>query len=143
MEVYKQPLYYEIAFSFIDPKEQVDSFEKLIEKFSKIRVRRFLDIACGTSLQLREVARRGYDAIGLDSSPQMLKYLEEKAKEEGLKIETIQADVADFRLERKVDFAFIMMGSLDVESDERFLSHLDSVAASLKQGGSILSRTNL
>jgi len=135
MEIYKHPLYYEIAFGFIDPKEQVDNFEKLIKKFSKIRVNRFLDIACGPSLQLREIARRGYEAVGLDSSPHMLVYLEERAKDEGLKIETIQADMTDFRLKKKADFAFIMMGSLDVESDEKFLSHLDSAASSLNKGG--------
>lgn len=135
MEVYEQPLYYEIAFSFIDPKEQVDNFEKLIEKFSKIEVHRFLDIACGPSLQLREIARRGYEAIGLDSSLQMLRYLEMKAKEEGLEIETVLADMSDFRLRKKVDFAFVMMGSIEVESNEKFLSHLDSVATSLNKGG--------
>jgi len=135
MAVYKQPLYYEIAFSFIDPKEQVDNFERLIKKFSKIEVRRFLDLACGPSLQLREIARRGYEAVGLDSSSQMLRYLEYKAKEEGLKIETIQADMTDFVLKKKVDFSFIMMGSLNVESNDKFLRHLDSVAASLNEGG--------
>lgn len=135
MDVYRQPLYYEIAFGFVDPKIQVDNFEKLIRKFSRIEVDRFLDIACGPSLQLREIARRGYEAVGLDSSPQMLRYLRDRAREEGLKIETVQADMSDFRLKRQVDFAFIMMGSLEVESNEKFLSHLDSVAASLKNGG--------
>jgi len=135
MEVYRQPLYYEIAFGFIDPKEQIDNFEKLIKKFSKRDVHRFLDIACGPSLQLREIARRGYEAIGLDSSLQMLKYLEIKAKEDGLGIETVLADMSDFRLRKKVDFALIMMGSIEVESNEKFLSHLDSVAASLNKGG--------
>jgi SAM-dependent methyltransferase len=135
MEIYKQPLYYEIAFSFIDPKEQVDNFEALIRKFSKIRVKRFLDVACGPSFQLREIAKRGYEAVGLDIAPEMLRYLEGKAKEEGVKIETVKADLADFTLETKADFAFIMMGSLDVESNEQFLSHLDSLAASLRRGG--------
>jgi len=135
MEIYKHPLYYEIAFGFVDPKEQVDNFERIIEKFSRIRVNRFLDIACGPSLQLREIARRGYEAIGLDLYSEMLEYLGRKAREEGLKIETIQADMCSFRLKKKVDFAFIMMGSLAVDSNEKFLSHLDSVAASLSEGG--------
>ena len=135
MNVYKQPLYYEIAFSFIDPKQQVDYFEKIIRKFSKIRVIRFLDVACGPSLQLREIARRGYEAVGLDLSPEMLSYLRKKAREEGINVETVQADMTNFRLKKKADFAFIMMGSLDVESNEQFLSHLDSIEASLKRGG--------
>ena len=135
MEIYKQPLYYEIAFSFIDQKLQVDNFERIVKKYSKIEVNRFLDVACGPSLQLREIARRGYEAIGLDLYPEMLGYLEKKAKEEGLKIEIIQADMYRFKLKKKVDFAFIMMGSLDAESNEKFLSHLDSVASSLNEGG--------
>jgi SAM-dependent methyltransferase len=135
MDVYKRPLYYEIAFSFFDVKKQVDTFEEVIKKFSKIRVERFLDVACGPSLQLRELARRGYGAVGLDLTPEMLEYLSKKAEEEGLKIETVQTDMCNFRLEKKVDFASIMMGSLVVESNERFLSHLDSVASSLRKGG--------
>jgi SAM-dependent methyltransferase len=135
MEIYKNPLYYEIAFGFVDAKQQVDNFEKIIDKFSRIEVARFLDIACGPSLQLREIARRGYLAVGLDLYPEMLAYLRKKAKEEGLKIETVKADMCEFRLKEKVDFAFIMMGSLDVESNDRFLTHLDSVASSLKRGG--------
>jgi SAM-dependent methyltransferase len=135
MEIYKQPLYYEIAFGFINPKQQVDNFERIIDEFSRAKVNRFLDIACGPSLQLREIARRGYEAVGLDLYPEMLAYLRRKAREEGLKIETVKADMSKFRLKKRVDFAFIMMGSLTVESNERFLAHLDSVAASLKKGG--------
>jgi len=135
MSIYVNPLYYEIAFSFFDVKKQIDSFEIIIKKFSKRKVRRVLDIACGPSLQLREIAKRGYEALGLDLAPEMLKYLSEKAVEEGLKIQTIQADMSDFRLEKKVDFAFIMMGSLVFESDKKFLDHLDSVAYSLRKGG--------
>jgi hypothetical protein len=65
MDVYKQPFYYEIAFGFFDVKKQADAFEEMIKKFSKIRVERFLDAACGPSLQLRELARRGYGGRAL------------------------------------------------------------------------------
>lgn len=135
MGIYNQPLYYEIAFGFVNPKKQVDNFEKLIKKFSKIKVKRFLDIGCGPGLQLREIARRGYEAIGLDISSEMLRYLKEKAKEEGLNIETIRADMIKFRLKKKVDFAFIMMGSFCFKSNKDLLTHLDSVANSLNKGG--------
>jgi SAM-dependent methyltransferase len=135
MELYRQPVYYEIAFSFFDSKMQVDAFEEIIEKFSGVKVCRFLDVACGPSLQLREIAKRGYGAVGLDSSREMLDYLRRKAKEEGVRVETVSADMLKFRLKEKVDFAFIMMGSLLVESNEQFLSHLDSVASCLKKGG--------
>jgi SAM-dependent methyltransferase len=136
MTVYTEPLYYEIAFSFIDARKQVDLFEKFIEKYAETGVERFLDIGCGPSFQLREIAKRGYEAVGLDLSPRMLEYLRERAKEEGVTVETIEADMTDFKLERKVDFAFIMMGTISyVRSNEEFLNHLDSVASSLNTGG--------
>jgi SAM-dependent methyltransferase len=97
--------------------------------------RAFLDIACGPSLQLRELAKRGYEGVGLDVANEMLRYLSKKANEEGVRIETVQADMSNFRLKRKVDFAFIMMGSLVVGSNQKLLDHLDSVAYSLKRGG--------
>jgi 2-polyprenyl-3-methyl-5-hydroxy-6-metoxy-1,4-benzoquinol methylase len=75
MPVYSKPLYYEIAFGFVDAVRQVDLFEEFIEKHSKIGVRRFLDIGCGPALQLREIAKRGYEVVGLDASHQMLDYL--------------------------------------------------------------------
>lgn len=135
MGIYKNPLYYEIAFNFFDVKKQIDTFELIIEKFSKVKVKRFLDIACGPSLQLREIAKRGCEAVGLDLASEMLSYLSEKAREERVQVETVQADMCSFRLEKKVDFAFIMMGSLVVESNEKFMAHLNSVAYSLKRGG--------
>jgi SAM-dependent methyltransferase len=140
MTPYSQPLYYEIAFSFFDVKKQCDLIEKFIRNFSAIPVSRCLDIACGPSLQLREFARRGYRCIGLDKSRVMLDYLGRTAETEGVKIEIAKADMCNFSVEkiggRKADFAFMMMGSISlIESNERMLSHLESVARCLKKGG--------
>ncbi|MCD6549133.1 class I SAM-dependent methyltransferase [Candidatus Micrarchaeota archaeon] len=135
MTIYNQPLYYEIAFNFVDVKKQVDLFEKFIRKYSKVKVKTVLDIACGPSLQLRELAKRGYKAVGLDISSQMLDYLKQRAKEEGVEIETIKADMINFKLKNKVDFAFIMMGSFKFKNNEELLRHLNCVSNSLKRGG--------
>ena len=135
MAVYNEPYYYEIAFSFVDAKKQADLFEKFIKKYSKIKVKRVLDIACGPSLQLRELAKRGYESVGLDLSPQMLDYLKQKAKEEGVKIDTIEADMTNFKVKKKVDLAFIMMGSFRFKNNEDLLKHLDCVSNSLRKGG--------
>jgi SAM-dependent methyltransferase len=134
MRIYDYPLYYEIAFSFFDVKQQIDFFESIVKKFSKIKVKRFLDLACGPSLQLREIARRGYQAVGIDENRKMLVYLSQRASLEGLKIEAIKKDFSDFRI-KSADFAFIMMGSFTFKSNDQFMRHLDSVACSLRSGG--------
>jgi SAM-dependent methyltransferase len=141
-KVYNVPLYYEIAFSFMNIKKQIDCFEKISKKYS-IKPKRFLDIACGPSLQLREIAKRGYEAIGLDASREMLDYLKEKAKKDNLEIETIKADMYNFKLKKKADFAFIMLGSLTPPSNKAFLSHLNSVASSLNKHGIYFIQNNV
>lgn len=135
MHVYKEPLYYEIAFSFVDAKKQIGLFEKFIKRFSKINVNRVLDIGCGPSLQLRELAKKEYKTVGVDSSQEMLEYIKKKSKEDGTKIETIKADFKDFRLKNKADFAIILMGTISYVRKKHFLRHLDSVASSLRKGG--------
>lgn len=135
-KIYNQAKYYEIAFSFVDVKKQADLFERFIKKYGKVNVNTILDLACGTSLQLREMASRGYNAIGLDASKKMLEYLKREAKNENLKIETVNADMNRFILKQKVDFAYIMMGSfVYTKNNMLMLSHLNSVANALRSGG--------
>lgn len=135
-QIYNQPKYYEIAFSFIDTKKQVKLFEKFIQKHSKIKVNKILDIACGPALQLRAFARKEYLLTGIDSSSQMINYLKDISSKEKIKINAIKADMNKFRLKDKVDFSYIMMGSIIyAKNTELFLSHLNSVANSLKSGG--------
>ena len=136
VSAYDEPLYYEIAFSFIDAKRQADLFLEFAQRYSTIEVKRFLDIGCGPSLQLRELAARGYEAIGLDSNPRMLQHLVQATASSGHRVETLCADMTDFRLDKPADFAFCMMGTIGlIESNRAFLSHLSSVAASLNPGG--------
>ncbi|MCX7995512.1 MAG: class I SAM-dependent methyltransferase [candidate division WOR-3 bacterium] len=135
MKIYDFPLYYEIAFSFFDVKKQIDLFERFIKRYSRIKVKRVLDIACGPSLQLREMATRGYKCIGMDINSAMLNYLKQKAKEQGAEIETIKADMTDFKLKNRVDFTFIMMGSFGFKDNQELLRHLDCVANVLKSRG--------
>jgi len=134
--VYRHPLYYEIAYGFIDPVASVDLMQEFIEFYSGAQVQTVLEICCGPALQLREFARRDYHCIGLDSSPEMLTYLKDKAREERLEIELAEADMRDFRLDQQVDFCYNMMGSIVyVGSNEGLVSHLSSVARVLKPGG--------
>lgn len=135
-QIYKQAKYYEIAFGFVDQKKQADLFEEFIKKLSKRRVESVLDIACGTALQLEEMASRGYKTLGLDASSEMLNYVKSKSLEKGLEIKIIKADMNNFKLKQKVDFAYIMMGSIIyAKNNELFLSHLNSVADTLNSGG--------
>jgi len=135
MRLYENPFYYDIAFSFRDIRKEVDFFEQCIDKFSKIKVKKVLDIGCGPSPYLIELSKRGYSFTGLDKSREMLEYSLKKADKAGIKTKVIYADMRNFRSVEKFDFAFCMLGSIHVESNEDFLSHLISLSSCLKKGG--------
>lgn len=49
-----------------------DFFEACFDRFLPVRPSLVLDLACGTGRMTAELARRGYDMIGADGSPDML-----------------------------------------------------------------------
>ena len=63
---------YDKINSRVDYVAWADFFEKCFDKFLKERPELVLDLACGTGSMTLELARRGYDMIGIDASFDML-----------------------------------------------------------------------
>ena len=133
--LYDNPKYYEIAFSFRDIPAEVDVFEECFKRFSLIPVKSVLELGCGNSPHMEELIKRGYQYNGLDLSPAMLDYSREKALRIGAESNLIHADMIDFSLDTKVDFVYVLLGSLYVKSTSELLTHFNSVAQVLKKGG--------
>lgn len=134
-EVYENPKYYEIAFSFRNISAEVDMMEACIERYAQIPVRSVLEIGCGYSPHLEELARRGFTYVGLDLSKHMIAYSRDKAQALGLDAEFVCCDMVRFSLPRKVGFAFVTLGSLYVKNTQGLFDHLDAMAKSLDAGG--------
>lgn len=135
MQVYDNPKYYEIAFSFRDIPEEVDFIEELIKQYSKVPVKIFLEIASGNSPHMQELCKRDYEYVGLELNDEMVAYSNNKIKQLNLSAQIIQGDMIEFSLPRAVDCALLFLGSFYIKSDEEFKSHLNSVARTLKVGG--------
>lgn len=134
-DVYENPKYYEIAFSFRDIAAEVDVLEHVIKQYSHIPVSTVLELGCGPAPHLAELARREYQYIGLDFSPAMLEYAQSKADAINSSARFVLADMTDFELVEQVDFAFILLGSLQVRNSAELVSLFDSVGLALKPGG--------
>lgn len=132
---YDYPLYYELAFSWRKADREVDVFEECIRRFARIPVKRVLEVACGPAYHLPELARRGYEYVGLDLNPRMLAYAEAKAKGISAQASFLKGDQRNFTLAPPVDFAFVLLGSLYVLSTAELESHLAAVARALRPGG--------
>lgn len=133
--IYDHPEYYEIAFSFRDIPAEVDVFEECFRRFSQIPVKSVLELGCGNSPYLEELVKRNYQYNGLDLSRAMLEYSRKKARRIGAQVNLLQANMNDFSLDKRVDFVYVLLGSLSVKNTSELLAHFDSVAGALREGG--------
>ncbi|UCC44129.1 MAG: class I SAM-dependent methyltransferase [Candidatus Zixiibacteriota bacterium] len=135
MTIYDYPEYYEIAFSFRDIPREARFVDSCIKRFSDIPVTRIFEVGCGPAPHVSELARMGYQYTGLDNNRNMLDYAIYKNRDINPSPEFIEGDMVKFDLARKVDFAFVMLGSLYLNSLEEMNSHFDSLSRVLPSGG--------
>lgn len=61
-------------------KQIADSIIKILHSFSERKIVRILDVACGTGIPAIDLAKLGYDVVGIDINKQMLKILKRNGK---------------------------------------------------------------
>jgi ubiquinone/menaquinone biosynthesis C-methylase UbiE len=111
-------------------KDDIDFYKKEAHK-AKGKV---LEIACGTGRIYLELLKNGIDAYGIDISQNMLKILEKKAKDLGLKPKIKKADMRNFKLNQKFSLISIpftsFLHNLTIEDQIKTLKnvrkHLES-----------------
>ncbi|MEZ0345612.1 MAG: class I SAM-dependent methyltransferase [Infirmifilum sp.] len=131
-EFYAQ--YYDILYSHRDVKGEVDFLEKIFNKYSKIPVRRVLDVGCGTGIHSVELGRRGYTVLGVDASPTMIERAKEKSKE-FQNVSYVIADARKLKVQEAFDAAIAMYGVVSYfTADEDVVAFLRSIRSSLKEG---------
>lgn len=134
--VYDQARVYDVAFSFRDVAAECDTLAALLSRHAGRTAGALLELAAGPARHAREWARRGASATALDSVPAMGAYALERARDEGVAIETVCADMVDFRLDRRFDLALLAMDSASYLLDnDAAIHHLQAVARHLADGG--------
>ena len=97
------------ALNGADYKAYADYIQKVFSVYGSGGItseggeRLLLDLACGTGRLTSELARRGYEMIGADISPDMLSRALNSASEEGLDILYLCQDMRCFELYGTVD----------------------------------------
>ena len=134
--IYEYPEYYEIIFGRKNFKEETKFIIKLINKFSSIKAKNILDIACGTGQHIGELLKNNFKVTGLDISKRMLNKLDKQFKNNPNFIKSYQKDMASFNINEKFDACICMANSLEILiKNEQFISHFKSVANCLNKGG--------
>lgn len=102
-----------------------------------------LDLACGTGTMSVQMAKRGYEVIGIDNSPEMLSEAREKAYEAEEDILFLCQDMCDIDLYGTVECTICLLDSLNhLESEEELLSAFKGVSLFTVPGGLFIFDVN-
>jgi SAM-dependent methyltransferase len=98
---------------------------------------RVLDMACGTGRHSHELARRGFDVVGVDISPELLAIAEADAEAESLSASFLAADLRELDFEDEFDFVLNLNdGAIGYfETEEENHRTFEVIAAALRSGG--------
>lgn len=127
-------LYYDLLYSHRDIGAEVDFLERVFRDYSLIPVKSVLDVGCGTGLHTIELGRRGYRAVGVDISQNMLEVARSKAR--GMtNVEFVLSDATKLGFNSEFDAAIAMYGVVSYfVDDESLLGFLRSVRRAIKPG---------
>jgi SAM-dependent methyltransferase len=100
------------------------------------------DVACGHGRHALELAKRGYQVVGLDLSARFIEMARQSAREAQLtNVEFLTGDMRESYFINRFDTALSYYTSFGYFSDEENLKVLDNVAQSLLKGGTFLLET--
>jgi len=117
-------------------RKEVDFIIKALDMPQGAKI---LDLCCGQGRHSLELARRGFEVVGVDLSEALLYAARERAESEGLNVTFLQCDM------REIDFSdefnaiinmFTSFGYLESEAEDEKV--LVKVAQALKSGGKFL-----
>jgi 2-polyprenyl-3-methyl-5-hydroxy-6-metoxy-1,4-benzoquinol methylase len=98
---------------------------------------RVLDMACGTGRHSHELARRGFEVVGVDISPDLLAIAEADAEAESLSASFVAADLRELAFDAEFDFVLNLNdGAIGYfETEEENHRTFEVIAAALRPGG--------
>lgn len=104
--------FYDRLTQNVDYSAVADAVESYIERFGGRRGI-LLDLACGTGSLCEQLARRGFDVIGTDASPDMLNAALDKKYDSGLPIQYLCQDMTKLDMYGTIDVTVCTLDSLN------------------------------
>lgn len=134
--LYENPRLYDLGFGFRDIVRECDGILAIAARHGIDAPRRIVDVACGPAHHLREFARRGIEAFGVDVNAEMLAYARHLGRQCGVRPRLRKADMRDFRLPLRADVVQCLFDSFSHCTDDAdAVATLNCAAAALRPGG--------
>ena len=115
--------FYDKVNGHIDYSVWADFIEKVAKENMAERPELVLDLGCGTGRMTIELAKRGYDMIGVDSSAEMLDVARDAAESASLsdKVLLLLQDMCDFELYGTVELCVSTLDCINHLTDNKSL----------------------
>ena len=134
--------FYDLLTDNVEYEKRADYFCRLLS-LCGINGGILLDLACGTGSISVEMAKRGFDVIGVDSSIGMLNAARQKAYESGEQILLLNQCMDDIDLFGTVDCAVCVLDSVNHLADEKQVKRtFEKVSLFMNPGGAFAFDVN-
>ena len=134
--------FYDFLTDNVEYEKRADYFCRLLSMCG-IRDGILLDLACGTGSISVEMAKRGFEVIGVDSSIGMLNAARQKSYENGEQILLLNQSMDDIDLYGTVDCAVCVLDSINHLSDaEQVKRTFEKVSLFMNPGGAFAFDVN-
>ncbi len=132
-------LYLQVYQPFETPELVRQEVDFMIRALALPEGAKVLDLCCGQGRHSLELARRGFQVVGVDLSEALLYAARQRAEREGLTITFLQSDMREIDFTDEFDAVinmFTSFGYLENEGEDEKV--LRKVTQALKQGGKFL-----
>lgn len=137
-DFYNLSKYYDLAF-FRDVDPDIEFFNRCFKRYCTNNVKRILEPACGPGLFLEHVPKYGYDILGYDLNPAMVRFSKERLRNQNISnqiADVVSDNMTSAKFEQKFDAAFICINSIGyLRKDSDIVSHFKNMHDSLNDGG--------
>jgi SAM-dependent methyltransferase len=134
---------YDVAFGYREVDVELDFLLAAAQRHGTGATTSFLELASGPGYHAGAAARRGLRSVALDLSAPMIERARARAAREGVLVEGLVADMADFRLSQPVDLACNLLTSISYLTSTKALhAHFACVARALRPGGVYVVENN-
>ena len=128
--------YYDLIYREKDYKKEAEFISQVIKKYSTGKTETILSLGCGTASHDILLAKKGFKILGVDKSKKMIQLAKEKVKKENTDIKFKVADITNFKVSEKFDFAMAMFNILGyMTENEQMERMLKNVFKFLKKDG--------
>lgn len=121
--------------NYFSKKQLQKDVDFIIDAMELKKEDKILDIACGHGRHAIELAKRDFNADGLDFSDYLLKLAKKYAKRESLQINFYKQDIRNINIKNKYDKIFLFFSEFGLFDAEKVLKNISKI---LKTNGLFL-----